>query len=243
MTTDFRRLYTWYGACDLRESAGQCNCTFPHSQKPGKGFFNPTNGLWDEKHLGLSGNAQNLAGHVFRHHLDNTQEAALAAVAEWRGLSVPALRWWGFASDGEYVYDPITNLKGDVVSYRRCALAVDVRKWMGPPGVPIDVSGWGRLARAKPSSLVFLCEGSWDGAALNWLARAAGASVTVLALPGASVLKPEWAQRLAGFNVVCCYDADDAGAKAEQRAATVLSQFGVKPRFLDVASLIAEASR
>lgn len=78
------------------------------------------------------------------------------------------------------------------------------------------------------TTTVFLCEGEWDAIALSYCCShsddEAHNSAAVVAVPGASTFKREWAPYFLGKDVYVLYDADDAGQRGVEKAVEILGQ-------------------
>ena len=120
------------------------------------------------------------------------------------GLQLGGLQVQGL--DGEWLI-PCRSEVGTVRDVRR----YDGKRVMSTAGCKSQLWGADRLAASQEGALVLLCEGEWDGMAARWMLRDSGRDDVVVAVPGATTFKPEWASLLRGKRVVTVYDHDDAG--------------------------------
>jgi len=202
---------------ELRPGSGQSgnwvgDCPFCGKQK--HFFVNPKRGTWDCKVCDSSGNAISFLTKIAQISAQETTRSAMAELVKARGIPAGVLRDAGVGfRDGEWLV-PCFSETGTVRDIRR----YDGRKMMSTAGCKSQLWGADRLAVAHEGSLVLLMEGEWDGLAGRWLLRDAGIDGTVVAVPGATVFKPEWIKLFAGKRVVTVYDADDAGDRGQIKA-------------------------
>lgn len=206
---------------ELRKGAGQSadwvgDC--PFCGKRDHFFVSPKKGTWDCKVCSESGNAVTFLGKLAKQAAAETVRVKLAELSKQRGLPAGILRdaSVGFR-DGQWLV-PCFSEKGTVRDIRR----YDGKKMMSTAGCKSQLWGADRLAAAPEGSLVILCEGEWDGMAGRWLLRDAAQEGVVVAVPGATVFKPEWASLFRGKRVVTVYDHDDAGDRGQIKAEKAL---------------------
>jgi len=109
--------------------------------------------------------------------------------------------------------------QGETVGWQDRLLAEGEPRWLssaGPIRCPYEVD---RLARAHEVGALWVVEGISDCAAMI----DAWPDAAVVGIPGASGLKPQWAQAFAGLVVYVVADADDAG---QQMRASIDQQLG-----------------
>ncbi len=124
---------------------------------------------------------------------------------------------------------PSRNDRGSVQDVRRWRKG---RKMMGTSGCRANLWGLHRLADPRYKSWpVDLCEGEWDGAALDYLNRRALLKRVVVACPGARVFKDEWVPFFKGRDVVWWYDHDDDGITYSFRRSKKLERVAKSQRF------------
>lgn len=220
-------------------SRSQWAGTAPFSEKEGKFYVNPENGLWDEKHLGLRGNAQRFLEEMAKHYQSAMTPVRWTRIARDRGLPVAALKPWGFGWDGEAFILPVKGASGGVRDLKR--FNPTRRKLFSTKGCKAAVLGLDRLQKTPPNGgdsggqgITWVCEGEWDAIALTWWLRRLGRDADrVVGVPGSKGVDADLAGRLIGRKVVCCFDNDDAGDRLAGRAREILRGAGVKARWLN----------
>jgi hypothetical protein len=219
-----------HGVEILREpSPGQALCLCPFCGKE-KFYLHVSKGIFDCKSGECTGRVQGNLGKFFEllieHHQEETSEVDLETLSENRHIPVPILRKAQLAWTGQKWLLPIRGRDGKIR---------DVRTWkpggklLTTPSCAAALWGAEKLERqASPSSWVFICEGEWDGMALEAL-KPPG---IVLAVPGAGVFKQEWKEWLANRRVRLCYDADEAGDQGMAKAAKILQGIAKTVEFI-----------
>ena len=132
---------------------------------------------------------------------------------------------------------PFIDLTGHIVGFGGRALGSDdKRKYLNSK----DTVGYNKnrflfsMNFAKDSSVksreIVLCEGNLDVISLNQ----AGFENAVASC--GTALTPEQAKLLSNYadSVIICYDSDEAGRKATNRAIPILTDAGLKPRVINV---------
>lgn len=131
---------------------------------------------------------------------------------------------------------PFIDLTGHIVGFGGRTLGDDKRKYLNSR----DTIGYNKnrflfsLNFAKDSSVksreIILCEGNLDVISLNQ----AGFENAVASC--GTALTPEQAKLLSNYadKVVICYDSDEAGQKATNRAIPILNDAGLKPSVIKV---------
>lgn len=223
--------YVAHGVEFSQQNHSQWVGTAPFSSKGNKFFVNPSNGLWDEKHLGLKGNDVTFLGEMAKHYRKGLDDDALVELCRNRGLPPEAFTAANMGFDGEYYMLPIYSAKGTVRDIKRWSIRQP--RLMATKGQKTQLYGQEQLSKLKPGGTVYLCEGEWDCIALRWLLKKVKVEGTVVAVPGASVFKDTWVEMFRGHTVICMYDNDEAG---DRGAALVRERFydsGVKVRYLN----------
>lgn len=220
------------------QAQGVCPfCGYVNSKGGTTFFADPTEGLWDCKACLRKGNAATFLEQILDLHAESTTTEQIESLAKGRGLPLAAFprHEVAHAAHGPggrpcYLF-PTKAPNGRVVDLRHWRPGGAIQStW----GVKVGLWGADRLADAPPEAVVYVCEGEWDGMALDWLARAAGRSETVcvVATPGAGTFKHEWSKLFARRRVVFCYDADHSGDVGMSLAAGRISSSARKVRYL-----------
>lgn len=131
---------------------------------------------------------------------------------------------------------PFIDLTGHIVGFGGRTLGDDKRKYLNSK----DTAGYNKnrflfsMNFAKDSSVksreIVLCEGNLDVISLNQ----AGIENAVASC--GTALTAEQAKLLSNYadSVIICYDSDEAGRKATNRAIPILNEAGLKPRVINV---------
>ena len=201
--------------------------TAPFSEKPDHFYVDPATGKWDDKQLGVSGNAwaflEKMADHYREHFTPDKQKA----LADRFGLPVDAVLV------DDVGYDPNTNAytfasrneNGTVLDIRRRKLN---GKPMSTKGCKVRLWGLDSLSRAKPGSRVYIVEGESDRLAMLWLLKKVGRlKDVVVSCPGAGVFKDDWAKAFVGMDVATLFDKDDAGQSGTKQVHAKLRAAGI----------------
>lgn len=184
----------------------------PFSGKDDKFYVNVENGLWDSKTAGLSGNLSDFLEAVARVYEEALTPKHLDALAADRRLPVEAFEGWGLGWNGVAYTLPVRDLNGRVVDIRTARLG---KAFLSTAGCKVGLLGAERLKKNR-SGPVYVCEGEWDTFSLHWeLVKVLKEKVTVVGVPGAGTMKPDWVAWLTGRVVHTLYDHDDAGLEAE----------------------------
>lgn len=134
-------------------------------------------------------------------------------IAASRQLPVSAFKGIGIGWDGDFYTIPISDETG----------TCDIRRWRPPKGAVLSTPD-GKLWMwnshqlynpARKGERVYICEGEWDGMALQWLLCTLGEKGVVVAMPGANTFKREWVPSFLDREVYTLYDHDEAGEAGE----------------------------
>lgn len=215
------------------QAVGSC----PFCGKEGRFYVNINSRLWDCKggSCGRSGNFNTFLKEVADRNRKRLQQSggAKRRLAQDRDLSITAMSAHGVGWDGSTFTIPVRAPTGTVVDIRRYFPdAKGGRKTRSTPGAKSGLWGADQLADASPQTPVYLCEGEWDGMALDWLRRKTKQAGVVVAVPGADTFKKEWAEWLTGRRVTCLYDNDQAGWRGQERVGQALSGVARELRFV-----------
>lgn len=129
---------------------------------------------------------------------------------------------------------PIIDLRGDVIGFGGRVMGEGTPKYLNSPDTPVFNKSRNlfalNLAKTTKLGRIVLTEGYMDTIALHQ----AGFDCAVASL--GTALTADHAKLLSRFTkeVVICYDADDAGVQAANRAIPLLEKTGLKVRVLRV---------
>jgi hypothetical protein len=211
--------------------------------KPDKLYINAATGLWSCKagHCALEGNLFTFITLWYEALLDTQDDDQWSKrwydLATERGLPEDDLKAAGIVLDeaGRRWVVPVRNNRGNIANLRFYAVAEPrqgTRKLRGLPGIEAGLFGAEQLSeQSRRKHPVIIVEGEWDAIALRHLLGKARPSflATVVAVPGASIFKPQWVEWLAGREFILIYDNDVDGLKGIRRAYRALSATSPKP--------------
>ncbi len=146
------------------------------------------------------------------------------------------------AKNGTNVYDifrnrvmfPIIDLRGSVIGFGGRVMEGDGPKYLNSSDTAVFKKSRNlyafNFAKSSQKGHFILCEGYMDVIALH----KAGFTEAVATL--GTALTPEQARLLSQYTkeVILCYDSDEAGKKAANRAVTLLEQVGLRIRILSL---------
>lgn len=188
------------------------NC--PFSDREGKFYVNRSNGLWDSKTAGLSGNLSGFLEQISKTYVKNLNRKNRQRISEDRRLPLEAFKGFELGYNGRRFTLPVRNFKGKVQDIRMYAPGARILSTTGCRSGLLGAHKLATLAMEKP---VYVCEGEWDAIALTWLLASQGSPGIAVAVPGAQTFKEQWADAFRGRHVVACYDHDEAGLQGEQK--------------------------
>lgn len=190
------------------QAYGDC----PFTGKEGKFYVNKRNQLWDSKVAGYSGNVLQFLERMNEQNQQEITKQQLDRLAENRGLPPTAIKKFGIGKSSKGYTFPVKDDKGKLVDLRIYRLG---KKVMGTAGCPTHIFNVGAIRKTPATYPVYLCEGEWDGMAMDYLLKRNKIKAVAVAVPGANVFKREWATHFKGRDVVVCYDNDEAGEAGE----------------------------
>lgn len=179
---------------------------------------------WD---CSVSGNAYTFLQMFYDQKHSETKITQYKALSKLRKLPVDV---WQMA---ELAYDkatrrwliPVRNAEGSMTNLRHW------RDNIPPPDKAFNMNTGGcasslyNLERIGKATTIIICEGEWDGMAMEWLLTQAKIKDTaVVAVPGADSFKEEWCKHFADKIVYLMYDNDDRGKAGLTKAADMLRQ-------------------
>lgn len=205
-----------------------CLCPFCEDSKEAKLYINKEQGLFSCKVCGLEGNKYTFIKLWYKKHLLETTREHYNALSKVRGkIPYEAFEAAGLAynkGNKEWII-PVFKDNTDDPSI------LNLRIWNKDTNILKHLGGCSaHMYGNVDGNTVYICEGEWDAIALQWLVSANGETgVSVIAMPGASTFKEEWAERFNDKNVIFLYDNDKPGQEGCARAIRVLTKYG-KPK-------------
>lgn len=179
-------------------------------------YVNPTNYLWDCKVCGARGNLGQFLYAIHRQYMEYLEDPAhdhlYAKLSADRRLPVSAFKAWkvGYDPIGERYTIPVFDGTESLCDIKKYRIG---KKTYSTPGTTTGL--FNRMA-LKSHKIVYLCEGEWDGMAMDWLLRTNKVpDACAVAVPGAGSFKTAWAPWFEGKDVYCMYDHDGAGEKGQ----------------------------
>lgn len=175
-------------------------------------YVNPETGQWDCKRCGENGNIVNFLGKILDLWLPRTTKADYLRLKDLRRnvCHSDEFRRSRFVWDGYRWLFPCCTVRGTICDLRTY---IEGKRIIGTKGCTTGLWGSEQLLegggnKTKP---VWICEGEWDGIAARYLLRRLGKRDAVVAVPGGTVFKREWADLLQGRPLNVVYDADKTG--------------------------------
>ncbi len=187
--------------------------------------------LWDCKRCGNSGNFEQFLALRAESFAKALVGSPLLKLKKSRGLKPETLKRWGvgWIAKTEHYTIPLRSGKR-VVGIHRYDLKHD--KMISTTG------GNSGFIHAKDLDLtagdvdIWICEGEWDGLALDEVMQKCKRKDAVISICGAGGMSKTLAPLLSGFRVILALDNDDPGRKGDERARKFLV-----PIAKDVASI------
>ncbi len=198
-----------------KEARGDC----PFCHKENHLYVNIETRQFDCKRCGAHGGWRTFLSMISAMYVEAMDKSAREKLAIARELPVSAFNGLGIGWDGDMFTIPIF----DELNAEGKPSICDIRRWKPPKGTmlstPTAKTGMWNGAQlfnpARKNERVFVCEGEWDGIALQWLLCKLGEKGIVIAMPGANTFKREWVPVFAGRDVYTLYDNDEAGESGE----------------------------
>lgn len=181
-----------------------------------KFYINVNTHLWDSKVSPVSGNFQGFLENMFKFYRKNITSKDFKKLSDHRGIPESELRLAeiGKSNNGSFVI-PIKDEKGNIQNLKLYEFG---KPLIGTAGCNSYLWGAEKIRKHKDRSPVYICEGEWDGMAMDWLLRANKKPGITVAVPGATTWKDEWVHLLYGKDCIVLMDKDDAGDKGEEKA-------------------------
>lgn len=222
--TNYEKLFGAFGHQWSRNGSPEAVAeTCPFCTDEGHCYLNVDTGLFDCKKCGASGNAVTFVRHQYALALEATTDDDYRELKDARGLPLQTLKRHGLAyhADRRSWLLPAKNKVGDVVNLILVTLRPPSKRYL--PGLSTALFGLENLSSDTALPL-FVCEGPWDGIALDYqmVRRKTRARYDILAAPSASIFKDTWTKFFEGRIVRLLFDNDEAGRKGQERASKLL---------------------
>ncbi len=229
--TDWLRLFETLGLEFHVNGSVQVVADCPWCGKP-KFYLNRTTSQYDCKVCGEKGNRFGFLRRFYADALEATTDEQYQELKRLRGLPLQTLKRHGFAFDraGGCWLIPFKSRHGlvlNIVRYWPPRGTAKSRK-QNLPTLETQFYGLDQLS-ADAGRLLFLCEGPFDAMALDHHLREKKTRerYDILAVPGATIFKPTWANLLRDRKVRIVFDNDDAGRKGQQRVVKVCREANI----------------
>lgn len=232
---DYLPVFEFHGV-SLESSGTQFSgdCPFCHEEK--HFFANEQTGQWDCKHCGKYGNIYTFLHEKYLTLKATTDDKRIKALASARKLPVEAIEHAGVVYDAVNAryFLPVYNRNSALVNLKSYSLSGTRRFYNTPSPIISHLYNSHKLAHAKDT--VYICEGEWDGIALEHalseIPKTRRPEGTVVAVPGAdNVTKSIFTDRilamLEGKKIVVMFDNDDAGRRGAEKLVKFLASRGV----------------
>ena len=213
---DELRIFTAHHVIIRKGNSKQVNGDCPFCGKPGHFYINPENKLWDCKVCGARGNAGTFLYKMHRQYMeyleDPEHDHLYSKLSADRRLPIVAFKAWNVGYDpiGECYTIPVYDGTESLCDIKRYRIG---QKTLSTPGTSSGLFNRLHMINAKT---VYLCEGEWDGMAMDWLLKINKIKDScAVAVSGAQTFKNGWISWFQGKEVYCMYDHDGAGEKGQ----------------------------
>lgn len=194
------------------QALGDC----PFCGKEGHFYVNIENKLWDCKVCGARGNLGQFLYKMHRQYMeyleDPEHDHLYAKLSADRRLPISAFKAWNVGYDpiNDYYTIPVFDGTESLCDIKRYKIG---KKTLSTPGTQ---SGLFNRLHMINKKTVYICEGEWDGMAMDWLLKVNKVKdACAVAVSGALTFKTGWIPFFQGKDVKCMYDHDGAGEKGE----------------------------
>ncbi len=194
-------------------------------------FVSKDTGKWDCKKCGKSGNLYKFLTQRMDNLRVNMTDEQYVDLARLRGIPSKAFKLAGICYDGVDYLIPARSPAGYVNDIRKWNPRVGLR---ATTGCKLQLWNGDKVTKLKAPATIWLCEGEWDGIAMQWMLNATNTKNAVaVAVPGASIFKEPWYPVFNGHHVMLCYDHDDAGYSGVEKAYTKLKGLAKSFQFVN----------
>lgn len=204
----------------------------PFTGKDGKMYVNSSTGQWIAYgQVEKRGNVHTFVNEFFNHCLENTKLEHLAALADEKELPIQAFQGeiaWSSLTNTYLI--PFRNLNGEVRNLQAYKIG---GKCFNVKGLKTQLWNTQEIKK-KPSQIIWICEGAWDGIALKWAFKSTLQKDIVIALQGGNPygFKDEFIPLMSKRRVYVAYDNDNAGYQGEEKVYNLIHRVTAELRFL-----------
>lgn len=188
----------------LRNSQVKTECPFCMKEKF---YIEKSTGQYNCKTCAASGNTYTFIRQLWQHSFDATSEEEYTSLVISRGNYVDQFKSWGLAKN--ILSDNwICPMGKDVDSFNNLtkkSFEKDSYVMFSTPGMQMGLFGLGSW-KGHPTKII--CEGLWDGIAVQASIDKLGWKMDVCAVPGCLTWNPSWNYLFKGHDVVIIYDND-----------------------------------
>lgn len=230
---DHVRTFNFYGA-DLKPMGAQYQGDCVFCGKQDHFYTDKKEGMWDCKVCLRKGNHITFLEQLLDAAKEETTDEDWKKLEDSRGIPRQHMVRRELAWAGGRWLVPVRADTGRVRDLR----VYDFKQLIATAGCKVQLWGADRLAKSKSGAKVWLCEGEWDGLAMEWLLYRCNQRVhedgrtIVVAVPGAGTFKEEWFKLFAGKDVISLFDNDEAGDKGAEKVFEKLSGIAKSMRFV-----------
>lgn len=205
----------------LDDSQVERTCVCPFCGNERKHFYlNTEKIVYDCKKCCEQGSYLMLMSQLALNLAEDLDEETLTRLAEDRKLPPAAFNGYDFGWTGTFYTLPVRDSEGNIINVLRYKIGDKLRS---APGCKMGLFGAQHLADdTRKEEAVYIVEGPWDSAALDWLRRKAKKLGIVTAVLGAGQLPSESVRCFRNCAVLVVQDNDEAGAKGEAKIAAKL---------------------
>lgn len=196
------------------EFIGTCPFCLHDDTRTGQGHFfcNQKTGAFDCKSCGRQGSWRDFLHYTHKEFCSKTSNEDLKQFVELSGLPLPVLQRWKIAKyKSNSFFFPVYNLQNEVVDLRKYSKKHHWKEHRTAGSETILLGIKQLLDDDRRKEPIYICEGSTDVFALDWLLRRIKELGIVLGVPGVNVFRGEWAHYFEKRDVIIIYDHDDAG--------------------------------
>lgn len=210
--------FSYWGVHFTNSSGNEFIATCPYclhdDTKTGQGHFfaNSKTGAFDCKSCGVQGSWRDFLYYLHTKYWNNTYNEDLKQFVELSGLPLPILQRWKVAKyKSNSFFFPVYNLQNEVVDLRKYSKKYNWKENRTAGSETILLGIKQLLDENRQKEPIYICEGSTDVFALDWLLRRIKESGIVLGVPGSNTFRGEWAHYFEKRDVIIIYDHDEAG--------------------------------